>query len=233
MTYINNIINDDHLYKFYSNYNKVFSGLKTVRDGYKLLEMLKISNKDRNLLLSIIDNRKYGQQLDFESMIDVIRDLNLCKYREEAYNKISQIMKMTSEVVQIKTMTRIANSKPLMPIYLNIKDVRDTRLDMIVKKCPHCGVECSMNNTTEYNICGFDSNGYDWIGCGKDWCVKCNKLLCKSWDNEQLFISGNQIHDNTCCRKHAQTNNKKYPEDYCQCKNSHIRRDIESIYNLK
>src|ERR1700744_898792 len=160
MNYINKLIDDTVLHKFYNKYSKIFGGTKTLRDGYLLIDKIRIRNQERILALSIISNKRYYNQLDIETMIDVINDLNLCKYREEVYNKISQIMKLTSETAQIKTMTRIANSKPLKPIYISIKDVRDKQSDEITKKCPHCSLECTSDKNNNYIICGFEGNGY-------------------------------------------------------------------------
>ena len=67
-----------------------------------------------------------------------------------------------------------------------------------------------LHNNIEYVICGYinSNKGYDWNGCGKDWCAKCNKMLCKSWDLNQLwafdgYISvdwyNRTLKDNTDC----------------------------------
>lgn len=224
-----NLINDKNLHDFYNNYIHIFKGVHTTRDAYLLLERLALTGKKRELVLSIINMNKYTQQLDIETLLDAIREISTYNYREEAYAKISTILKQTSDNAQIRTLTRLANMKPLKPLHMTIKEVRDKIIETCTKICPHCKMEYVVNADTTYLICGYEGNGYDWEGCGKDWCCTCNKILCKSWSSDQLFLPFNRVHDSTCCKKHAQINNKKYPEDYCQCKNQHIRRDMEYI----
>ena len=88
----------------------------------------------------------------------------------------------------------------------------------ISKKCPHCFHILNMPATTQYVICGYHNStyGYDWNGCGRDWCFHCNKMLCKRWETNNLHLQMNRHHDDECCLIHAQENNYKYPDDYCQ-----------------
>ena len=230
----NKLINNKELNFFYQQYKWIFMGTKTLRDAFELIDKLNITHSDRILVLSIINNKKYDNKFDFKTMQETIYDITDCKYREQAYDKIELLTKSTTDVAQMKTLMRIALSKPLKPNYIPIKQVKDSINDVIiVKKCPHCNHKCNSKKNTEYIICGYNDAGYDWEGCNKDWCFKCGKILCKSWESDQLFLLSNRIHDNKCCRKHSVTNGKKYPEDYCQCTNSSIRRDIESIYDYK
>jgi hypothetical protein len=222
-------MDNKELHDFYNKYSNIFLGTKTQQDAYLLLDKLKLSKLQRNMILSIIYSKKYDSQaIDIKQLIEYMRDLDNCKYREEAYLKLQDIIKFTSQIPQIKSLTRIANSKPLKPTNIRFKDLLNTvSTELISKKCVHCAGLCYGTLNTDYMICGFNENGYDWEGCGHDWCFKCGGMLCKSWENDKLFIPINQVHDNSCCKKHAQIFNKNYPEDYCQCDNaSHIRRDI-------
>jgi hypothetical protein len=231
---INILINNDELNTFNEKYKWVFSGVKALRDGFTLIDKLNITGNKRLLVLSLINNKRFERKFDITTIHDTIYDIMECKYREEAYDKIEQLTKITIDVAQMRTFMRIALSKPFRPKYIPIKQVKDNINDIIVtKKCPHCSHKCSSKKNTEYIICGFGDTGYsgkdtgyDWEGCNKDWCFKCGKILCKTWEADQLFLLFNRIHTNKCCKKHAQINNKKYPEDYCQCSNSSIRRDI-------
>ena len=101
----------------------------------------------------------------------------------------------------------------------------------ISKNCPHCYHVMNMLENTTYVICGYTSpnQGYDWNGCGKDWCFQCSKMLCKSWEMNALHLQMNRNHDDECCSKHAQNNSHKYPEDYCHCNNIHVRRESNDI----
>ena len=61
-------------------------------------------------------------------------------------------------------------------------------------------------------------NGYDLKGCGRDWCFKCEKILCKLWEQDSLFLEMNRYHTKDCCKKHSIKNNKNYEKDYCTWK---------------
>ena len=55
-------------------------------------------------------------------------------------------------------------------------------------------MENVLNPDTDYAICGYNeetNEGYDWNGCGCDWCFKCGKILCKKWQANDLFILTN------------------------------------------
>lgn len=228
--YNNIFINNIEYNKFYNKYKYIISGLKTIQDCFLLLEKLNIKGWERNLLLSMIEGKRETKicekYIDYSLLKEIIRDLNNCKYREEAYAHIPQLMAKTTNLAQIKTFTRIANSKPLKPQYISIKEIKSNTQANIFKPCPHCGHSCQAPKFTEYIICGYRDNGYDWEGCGKDWCFKCGKILCKSWDNDMLFIEENRSHDMECCKHHAHSHNKVYPDDYCQCNNQFIKRNI-------
>lgn len=96
----------------------------------------------------------------------------------------------------------------------------------ISKKCPHCNHTNYANIDKNYIICGYNSDGFDWIGCQRDWCFMCEKLLCKRWEEDHLFLPLNNIHDNKCCKKRAIKMNKKYPDDFCSCNNAYICRNM-------
>ena len=227
--------NNNNLEEFIKKYKPVFMGVKTLRDGFIMMDKLKLTDDKRLLILSLLNNRKFDKRLDIQATHEMLYDFANCSYREEAYDKIEQLTKGTTDTAQMRTFMRIAALKPLRPKYIPIKQVKDSINDVIIsKRCPHCNHKCLSRRNTEYIICGFGDTGYgykdtgyDWEGCNKDWCFKCGKILCKSWDADQLYLLANRVHTAKCCKKHAQANNKKYPEDYCQCSNSSIRRDIE------
>ena len=100
------------------------------------------------------------------------------------------------------------------------------------KKCPHCGYNITDKYNRAYIICGYndEKKGYDWNGCGKDWCFRCEKILCKSWETHALHLEMNRSHNDECCSKHAKENNNKYPDDYCQCRNINITRTSNDIF---
>ena len=57
------------------------------------------------------------------------------------------------------------------------------KISLYRAKCPHCMHVNIINERTTYSICGYNDImiGYDWEGCGRDWCVTCGKKLCKKW----------------------------------------------------
>ena len=90
--------------------------------------------------------------------------------------------------------------------------------DGINKTCPHCNVNLSVPKDSQYIICGYINDEYDWLGCGHDWCGKCNKMLCKSWDKDNLNMIENRNHNNSCCKKYAKENNINI-DLFCNCVN--------------
>lgn len=219
--FINNTILSDQFNKL--KYNIL--GSKTKEDAYYILDKYKLDNKCYNLMTSFINGKKYDHALDNESMKKYIKDISTYKYKEDAYELISQILLQTSDIAQIKTLTRIADMKPNKPQYISMKELKQrNKENYITKKCPHCGYKRPMPKNTVYVVCGYNESGYDWEGCGKDWCFKCGKMLCKSWEQDQLYLPTNRFHDSKCCKKHAILSGQKYPEDYCRCNNAFVLR---------
>ena len=92
------------------------------------------------------------------------------------------------------------------------------RDEIINKTCPHCNINLSLSKDCLYVICGYTNENYEWLGCGRDWCGKCNKMLCKSWDKDNLDIIENRNHNDKCCKEYAKEN--KLNEDlFCNCVN--------------
>lgn len=205
-----------------ATYNKlkyIISGCRTLDDAVAMCHIFILSKQEKDLMTSIINSKRYDNQtLDLKNMIIQIKEINNCKYREDAYDLINIAMKKTCDAVQIRTLQRLANLKQSKPQFISLKEIRDRNASQIItKQCPHCGHNCSGTRETEYLMCGYTENGYDLIGCGRDWCFNCEKILCKSWENDQLFIPINRTHDNKCCKKHSVQYKNDYPRDYCQC----------------
>lgn len=221
-----NFINDVSLHYQYNKLKYNIMGSKTKEDAYDILEKYKLDTKCYNLMTSFINGKKYDYALNNESMKKYIKDIANYKYKEDAYELINQILLQTSDIAQIKTFTRIADTKPNKPQYISIKDLKKrNKENNLIKKCPHCGYKCSMPKNTVYVVCGYNEAGYDWEGCGKDWCFRCGKMLCKTWEQNQLYLPNNRFHDSKCCKKHSMTYGYKYPEHYCRCNNVYVSRD--------
>lgn len=223
--YNNKFINNKELYEFYTKYVNLFDSLRTVEDCYLFIKKLNIVDNDKKqLLLGIIDGKNNEISFDFKTMENIIMRLNKYKWREDILENIPEIMNKTNNLAQISTFTRIANMKDIKPV--DIPERKIIKRDLLeTKKCPHCDHICKESILTEYVICGYGVYGFDWNGCGKDWCFKCGKILCKSWEHDMLFIEENRIHDNQCCKKHAMATNKDYLDDYCHCSNNFVRRE--------
>ena len=207
---------------FYKKIKSISSGCKTLDDALFICNNNDLNKMEKEILFSILHSKKYNNDiLDIKSMFKYINEINEYKYKEDSYEFIDKISKKTNDPAQIKTFQRIANMKPNRPQYITITEIRKRNI-MIPKKCPHCNHICYGTDDTTYLICGYTQSGYDWEGCGKDWCFKCGKILCKSWDNDQLYLPINRVHDKTCCKKHAKNNKKKFPDDYCQCNSNYI-----------
>ncbi|AYV78249.1 MAG: hypothetical protein Edafosvirus7_41 [Edafosvirus sp.] len=208
--------------KVYYKYKYIFSGLKTFEDAYLFYNKLinipdkKLPKEHKDIIYSYILGKKYDTVFDFKKMIEILKELDECKYREDTKEIVDNFLKKITDITQIKTIMKIVHSKPMMP-HITQKQMKEKVQELITKKCPHCGHKCSLSKDNDYVVCGYLDNGYDWKGCTKDWCFKCGKMLCKSWENDQLFLSINRVHDEKCCKKHANGSGKKYPDDYCQC----------------
>jgi hypothetical protein len=149
------------------------------------------------------------KQIMFNEFIEYLDILDKCKYKNEAQKIIETIITNTNDDAQLSTLKRILDNK-IQNIVLKYND-KNT--------CPHCNKKNFINTNDGYIICGYTSKGFDWNGCGKDWCNHCNKKLCKQWGTDSLFNKFNRIHTNKCCKKHAEKTGADYINEYCQCIN--------------
>ncbi len=213
---------------FYNKAKIIISGCKTKSDSEEILYKITIDPEKVKIINSCIETKNFGNIIDLKNLKIILEELNKLKYREDVYEQINKLTKKTDDISQLKTFIRIANAKPLRPQYITLRDIRErNQLSIIKKSCPHCSHENVLNPDTDYVICGYNeetNDGYDWNGCGCDWCFKCEKILCKKWQSDDLFILTNRFHDDKCCKKHAEANNQKYPDDYCMCKNLYVSR---------
>lgn len=212
----------------YKEFKYILSGCRTILDAYYFAELYIKKNPDmKNYIYSLVNGKRYESIMDFRTMRLTVEVIDNCQYNEDASNIIDIYSKKTTDGTQKRTLNRISKNKPCKPEQQK-KDIacKNIKEQLIVKKCPHCNHQCIGTCLTEYVICGYtDShNGYDWKGCGKDWCFKCGKLLCKSWETDKLFLNMNRYHDGTCCNNHASDYNKIYPNDYCDCININVNR---------
>jgi hypothetical protein len=220
----------------YIEFISILSGCRTILDGYHFSEKYSKNNPEmKSIISSMINGKRYEQVLDFKTIKSAIEILDNVDYKDDAEEIIGRYAQKTTDVAQIRALKRMAKNKILRPLDKPKSDLTQIKQNeedqMITKKCPHCETDCKANINTSYIICGcFDSHkGWDWIGCKKDWCFKCGKMLCKSWEPNKLYVEQNRQHDNECCKHHADENKKNYPDDYCQCFNTNVMRDLSSL----
>ena len=219
-----NRINNDKNREFYEKYKYIFHGIKCQEDCSIIMDKLNLSNFEKKLIISIMDGNILRKCFSLSEMKNIIKEIYDIKYREDAFIMLTNLMDKTQDLAQIKTFTRIANLKKTKPLQLN-NEIK-INLNLETKKCPHCDHKNSFPKNINYVICGFGENGFDWYGCGKDWCFKCGKILCKSWENDQLYIEENRFHNFKCCKEHSIMNKNNYSEDYCKCNNDYVNRNV-------
>lgn len=226
----------------YNEFNNILSGCKTIVDAYYFGDIYIKYNPEMNALVkSMIHGKKYDVVLSFNNMMTCINSINKYIYKDEIEEITDNYMKKTNDVIQLKTIKRFISRKQIRK---NINTHNYTH----IKKCPHCNYKemCTNNYKMSYVICGYmnENTGYDWNGCGKDWCYTCCKKLCKTWSDDKLYEIGNRTHNNICCYQKAKNNNEDYLNVYCQCSNKYVDRNdktcdseydeyIDSDYDIK
>jgi hypothetical protein len=224
----------------YIIFNNILNGCKTMIDAFFFAEkIIKLNQSYKDLLIGMIHNKKYDKIMDMRTISHTLNELNNVQYREDIDDYINKNMKNNIDTNQLNTFLRFGRNK-MVKVHNLSKDKQykltfqnnifnkkqkftdDTNYNnssnLITKHCPHCKIICKIPINSEYAICGYlnDNKGYDWDGCGKDWCPKCDKILCKSWDKDKLFVSFNRVHNNICCKEYAEKNMMDY-NDFCKC----------------
>lgn len=217
----------------YNEFKHILLGCKNSLDAnYFADAYIKKNPEVRKLIIGMVNGKKYTCCKDFRLMQKIMKECNNCEYYEDAINVIKEYFpnkEKDTNNVQYRTLMRIAESKKHINFNENSAKtlfMRKNKPGIITKNCPHCSKPYTGNNETTYVICGYHDTqyGYDWKGCGNDWCFSCGKMLCKSWDENKLFVEPNRIHNGECCKRHAQTHKKIYMEDYCHCNNKYVIR---------
>ncbi len=209
----------------FNEFNDILSGCRTITDAHNFKTIyLKTYPDTESLVRSMVNGKRYEKIVDMKTMSTLLDGINKTQYKEDALQLIETCNAFTTDATQKKTFSRITNNKPLRPKNImnitNPKNITGATDLTIAKNCPHCNSLYNGYLYETYVVCGYPistKNGFDWKGCQRDWCFKCEKMLCKMWTDDQLFVETNRVHDVECCKKHAKINNKIYPDDYCQC----------------
>lgn len=215
--------------KEYNNFNKFCQNIKKFNKYSDVINYFNIckgnidNNMEYKLIKSALNSNLYVEKINEIEFFVYIKLLTGLKYRDDAQQFVDEIMRITNDPAQVNTLNRILEKKPYK--LNNILISNNNKNYEVTKPCPHCGNIYKANINKEYVICGYTSKGFDWYGCGYDWCFQCGKMLCKCWNIDQLFNRENRFHNNKCCKNDAKQSEYDYMADYCHCKrNRYVRR---------
>lgn len=204
------------------NYKDIYNQLKAILEGCDtIIDAMPFANayiEDyphmKDMILSYMQGKTYRDVVDIKTKLTMMYDTNTYSHRDDALSFVSKITGKTTDDIYKKTLERICNRKDYRRIQTKPKESEN-----ITKRCPHCSHAINMPKDTTYVICGYHNPtlGYDWNGCGKEWCFSCEKIMCKKWETHSLCLQINRYHNDECCLKHAKENGNVYPDDYCQC----------------
>lgn len=208
----------------------VLSGCRTITDAHYFADIYAIKYPEiKNIIFSMANGKRYDTVIDFKTMKSILDEVNSSQFRNNIEELVESSLVKTFDNTQKKTLDKILKAKLPKPQNL-IKEKpyvpQSVIQHIITKKCPHCNHDYTGDENLTYVICGYQDSrkGYDQKGCHRDWCFKCNKILCKSWYDNKLFCQLNRTHGTECCKRHAIESNKKYPDDYCDCNNEYVNR---------
>ena len=215
-------------------YNKIYNDMKIILSGCNhISDAMCIGDKYiekypeyKDFILNIINGKKYINSMSINELHTLIADMNLITFKEDILDLIESLIERRNiNNIYKRTLLKFCDLKVPCPYSKPLKI--DNKIIVEKKKCPHCGHIVCVPENTNYIICGYTDtkNGYDLKGCGRDWCFKCEKILCKLWEQDSLFLEMNRYHTKDCCKKHSIKNNKNYEKDYCHCVNKFVDRN--------
>jgi DNA-directed RNA polymerase subunit N (RpoN/RPB10) len=221
----------------YKKLSIILSGCNNISDAHDISDRFVDKYPQyKKMITSVINGKKYDNTMSLKSIHGTISDISLLKYAEEVYSLVNNISegKILSSS-QKRTFRRLEKTKDIKPYTSDLTSNNGTAH----KFCPHCKYKQYASNTTNYIICGYDDNGNgrDLEGCGRDWCFKCGKMLCKKWDDDELYVKIHRVHDSRCCKRYAQYIDKDYEKNFCHCSNYNVNRnemvdDLGLSYNI-
>lgn len=213
----------------YNSLKVLLSGCKHISDAYEISELfINEYPAHKKLIKSIIHGKVYENTMSIKNIHGTITDISLLTYKEDVIDLIDNICDGRSiSEPQKRSFLRLGKMKIIKPFSCHNDEKKQDKIELEKKKCPHCGHICIAQEGTEYIVCGYSDpqKGFDFQGCGRDWCFKCGKILCKIWEQDSLFLEMNRHHNGECCVNHAKKNGKNYTLDYCQCINHHVNRN--------
>jgi hypothetical protein len=209
----------------YNEFKNILNGCQSIGDAKYFAEIyLKQNPECKKLVYALLNGKSYSNKYDFKTYHNIMIKINKCDFQEDCIQIINDLYPNKNENdIQIMTLMRIINNKKKKDTDKYVKKIKSND---IIKHCPHCAEKYVGNLSTIHVICGYKDlhHGFDWIGCQKDWCFVCGKKLCKSWNDDKLFLEPNRIHNSECCKQDAFLNNESYLNHYCQCHNRYVDR---------
>ena len=208
---------------FFNIFRVLLRSVNNKKDAFELYDVYnsKVSCKYKNIMKSMINSIHFSSKtISLFEFKQILEKLNKIQFRDDCRKYIKNIFDNTDDEIQRSSIMRIISSK--QP---RINKSNNKNKIKIIKNCPHCNKVFISNNLTTYVICGYNNRGFDWKGCGKDWCFRCGKKLCKNWQNNNLFNTGNRYHTDKCCKKMAIKNNENI-NNYCLCSKAFINHKI-------
>lgn len=228
--FMDNLSEHDKLqYKRY----KILSSVVTSKTDIKQLIDIYASKITNKSLICILDNDlhsyKNNYSIGVDEFMNMLDKLGSYTYRDDARGLVEKIFKRTCDIIQRNSVIRIIGRKPPRSNIIDMKTTKSKHrgeTDFMEKNCPHCGKREKYQSSSTYIICGYNDKGFDWIGCGHDWCFRCGKKLCKTWADNELFVKNNRFHSERCCRIAAHRNTESYSKLYCKCSKIYINHRI-------
>ena len=202
--------------EIYLQIKSILEGCHTLLDAIHLCNIFIYKNPElKNMFNSCIYGKKYSETVDLKTKQSILNDMFNSNDKLNADNIWNREQGRTKDDIYEKALLRIMNNRK----YKHPNIQKTNNIKTLTKKCPHCSHAVNANENTKYIICGYhnQTHGYDWSGCGNDWCFSCNKKLCKNWIDDCLQLLYNRKHNDKCCRKHSDKYKNNYETDYCNC----------------
>lgn len=201
----------------YCQMQALYNGCDSTTDAIHVSECLFTAYPEhKQLIISYRDSLIYPDNVDTQTKISSLVSVINTDTKDEALELKNSLCGRSTDIIYVKTLERIVSRKRNRSNYVK-PSVYDTVY--ITKRCPHCSMGMKMDENSIYVICGYPNThrGYDWKGCGTDWCFQCEKMLCKTWEKDELNIESNRYHDANCCKAHSKRSGCDYTREYCHC----------------
>jgi hypothetical protein len=209
-------------------YKLLFLSLNNIKDINKLCNLLNLSNNEKIYINNYFNSLNLPKKISYNDFLGILDDLHNLKYKEDVMENLYKLGNKTTDINQINSIIKIGNTKQEKYSNIITNNIKEKNKWFNIKQnCPHCNITCKIDFESDYAICGYNDTriGYNWEGCGRDWCTKCGKKLCKKWNENNLFIIENRFHDNECCLKYCKLLGNNYLLDFCQCYNEYVDRN--------